>query len=430
MREPKLEMQISRPSRPALVRSEALWVAATAILLCSCASDSGGGAASSGEVGSGEASSSAADFGSGDASSVGEAATGAATDGETGRGESSSGESSSGEPIDPNGTVLCELAASMQPGSWDELPVLDMDSTFLDTGGSNNSILLYNQSMVWDPTTRSAYFFGSDHGGLPLSDPNTSFRFVKYDADTNTWTRLPAPPWLIWQGDEPGRGLYGDGHGYDHLEIDPVSRTIYRRIYWGPTMAYDIDTATWDPTPLTGMEYGCCHGMAFFPERNGLVFNDVGWGSVWLYDTTNDEFSTIGTTGQNSTWAWAEYSSVTETVLIGANSGAEFFTLGADGDPVSLGVLDKPVYDGTGFNGVVTVDPVSGGFLFVTAAADGRQFYSYHVDSNTFTLNPAQPPAEFVTGGLAATPIDTCGVTMFIHTTGAKAGTWLYKHDA
>lgn len=321
---------------------------------------------------------------------------------------------------------LATLATSMQPGTWAELTTSGISTAFENTGGSSDLINSYADSFRFDPVTKCGFFLGSDHGGHPTSEPNPTYRHVKYCEATNEWSVLPNPPWVIVDATQ-----YTDAHGYDFTTIDPLSRVLYRRPYNSSQIQrWNIDTGQWlTPLPLPEWNSGCCGAIDFFPERNTLF---------WARDTDEIQGFSNGAWSQQSqlnglasTWLIAEYNPVHKMMLfVNGDQIGKVYKLGETGGLIPLANLpiQQMLYDGGGWNGNITVDPIGGDYLVFTA--NQRRMHVLDPISNTWDMPSNQPPSELGLGGSIMAPVPWHGVVMAVHcATGTGAcKTWLYKH--
>src|SRR2546422_7933696 len=60
-------------------------------------------------------------------------------------------------------TVLGNLAASMQPGTWATLSTNNINPTLSNTGGASGIIFGYTEYIKWDPVGQRLYYLGGDH---------------------------------------------------------------------------------------------------------------------------------------------------------------------------------------------------------------------------------------------------------------------------
>ena len=113
-------------------------------------------------------------------------------------------------------TVLGDVAAQMQPGTWAELITTNISNT-LRASGASGFVFGYTEDIRWDPVTEQLFYVGGDH----LDDPE----FITYSAQTNTWQREPKPYWLPINVTTGALAM----HGYDHSAINPAAREFYHR---------------------------------------------------------------------------------------------------------------------------------------------------------------------------------------------------------
>lgn len=309
-------------------------------------------------------------------------------------------------------TSLGQLAASMEPGTWSSLTTSNINGT-LGASGASGNIVGYADDMVWDRGSRQAYFIGGDHNDLA--------QFVRYTESTNTWQRLSRPAWF------PGSTM----HGYNHNAINEAAGEIYHRPFARNLVhRYNISSDTWTTLtpPFASENPPCCDAIEYFPEMGGLVWVR-GWGDVWLFNESTDQWSQLGTLPGGNTWQIAEYNPVHKVLVFALSS--RLYKLASTGQITQLQNIPINIYDGTGQNGVFTVDPVSGDYLVLTAT--NRQFYTYNVLTDAWQLRPNQPSAGI--GGLTnthmvATPVSTYGINLFAYCPGRNnCFVMVYKHS-
>ncbi|PYS04371.1 MAG: hypothetical protein DMG16_02910, partial [Acidobacteria bacterium] len=69
-------------------------------------------------------------------------------------------------------------------------------------------------------------------------------------------------------------------HGYDHTAIDPLHRKLYYRPFNDMVVRrLDMASNTWTDLPVIPATVmantDCCVGVAWFPERNSLIYASV-----------------------------------------------------------------------------------------------------------------------------------------------------------
>jgi hypothetical protein len=306
---------------------------------------------------------------------------------------------------------LTELAESLEPGEWGELATQEIDAV-LSANGASGIRIPYSEDIVWDSATRQLVFLGGDHADLA--------DLVVYGEDSNTWETLERPSWI------PGSTM----HGYDHSAIDPGRRFVYHRPFADNTVhRWDIDSATWSvlPSPPDNGT-SCCDALEFFPDMDGLLWTHHSYGEMWLFSETTQEWSMIDTLPPGNTWQVSEYNPVHHVVAFTIEG--TMFRLDPDGTVTDLGALGAPIYDGSGYNGVLTVDPVSGDYIVSTPAGEGdRTWHAFDVMANEWGELPTSPDVDLTNTGMVATPIADYGISLFVYCYGGTpCGVLAYKH--
>ena len=316
-------------------------------------------------------------------------------------------------PAPSGSSALATLAASMAPGTWAELQTSGMSAT-MKVSGTTGHIIAYTDDMVWDPVSKQVFYIGADH--LAPEGP----QFVSYAESNSTWQKLTRPTWL---------SSLTFFHAYDHSAIDQARGIYYHRPFGSNTVhRYNIATQSWTSLPdVTGVYNNCCDALEVFPELGGLIWIRSG-GEIFLYTESTSQWTTL-TTGlsTNGTWHFAEYNPI-HKVLIFWNSGGLFYKLSSSGQITQLQTPTVPIYDGSGFNGVLSVDPVSGKYLLLTPSS--RAFYSYDVTTDTWATLASTGKPDMTGRGVIATPIASYGVTMFANCSNFAndCRTYLYKY--
>ncbi len=244
-------------------------------------------------------------------------------------------------------SALGDLAASMAPGTWAELETKGLTPDLLQVPRPTMvyNVLEYQNSGVWDPTSRQVLFIGGPHDGLG--------KFITYDEATNTWRQEPDP--------QPQEML--STHGYDHNTINPRTGDFFFRPYDRPDIwRYNIPTRTWSrQTRIPNVEYNCCGAIEYFPDRNGILF--VGRNEIAFYSFSWRMWSSPMTTVKTGPYhATAEYSPVDKVMVFGGGSGVNtIYVMDAKGN-IKRGA-DSPVPLDSGGHAIFTADPASGKFL-------------------------------------------------------------------
>lgn len=312
---------------------------------------------------------------------------------------------------------LSDLASQMQPGEWAELDT-GLTSEFLRTyptdgsGRGPDSVLQFADSAVWDPTSRQFLFIGAPH--------YRPYKFIIYNESSNSWRLGPLPP---------SGGLT---HGYDHNAIDPATGNIYYRASFNAKFyKFNISQNSWGSLPDIPGNIGCCGGLKFFPEINGLIFAGGDFGLVHFFDVSTNQWTNLAEGLWTSSYSqFAEYNPVHKVVIFGGGQNGQnaFYKIDASKNITHLKSTPTAINVGSS---LITVDPVSGKYLLF-----GRDnvFYEYDVTTDSWDVINSTPP--IVTWGYSgnelfdtiAAPISTHGVIMFVKTRFDTSRVYLYKH--
>ncbi len=262
--------------------------------------------------------------------------------------------------------------------------------------------------------SRQLLFAGGGHG--------TDAEFLRYRESSNAWTRT-----------KPGGSQWHKSfsHGYDHNAIAPaLGKFYFRQPAYDPSNyleIYNIASSTWSRSAPMPYRPGCCGGLEYFPELNGLVLAN-GDAGLLLYDPAANRWSELSGAGWGDYHNFAEYSPVHKVMIFGGaeSSGTNaVFRLNASRQITRL--ANAPGHLGT-THSVVTTDPVSGNFLVFFDNA----FYELNPATNTWRRMSANAPWQSSGGiwGVVATPISTYGVVAFVKYAGDSSKVYLYRHTA
>jgi hypothetical protein len=317
-----------------------------------------------------------------------------------------------------NATVLGDLAAGMQPGTWVEITGMGNFDGDLFTDGCPSGILAFSECAVWNPASEELYFLGSGPG---FTKGETCGRFVRYRSRENQWDLLPKPT------------LFSGTHSYDHNTLDPGTQTLYHRPYKGTTIyQYHIPTARWSALPRIPdnvIGYVQVAGaLEYFPEMNGLIF--INSSRALYFNFSNKTWSILKSNLQIGNHScFAEYNPVAKVVIFGGgNDSYDLYKIYATGQVTKM--QDTP-FIVRSVSTVTSVDVTTGKYIVLW---DSQRFYEYDVITDTWTkLN--NPPAYIFNWGndpgmIIATPISNFGVNMYVKNRTGTAGAYLYKHDS
>lgn len=318
------------------------------------------------------------------------------------------------------GTVLGDLAAQMQPGTWAQLPTIGFNSgALLETCGGSN-IVEFADSATWDPISRQVLFYGASHGTC------YGQKLIIYNDATNTWQTGP-----LYPGSCSGR----DGcfeHAYNQNALNPLTGDFYYRPYGSLKIhKYTTNgTQQWS-TPTSQVPNGssqCCGAIEYFPEMNGLIWVNGAIKSVFRFVESSGQWVTLGTNLPMGDYDNViEYNPVHKVILFGGGRGNDriLYKLNAQGTITRL--QDAPLAIPGSVNGLLSVDPASGKYL---AFQPGGRYYEYEITNDTWKLMSTTHPLTDAYGyfELAETAIPLYGVVMFVMH--KPAGIYIYKHAA
>jgi len=326
-------------------------------------------------------------------------------------------------PPAPSGTVMGDVAARMQPGTWAELSTAGFGGPLLTCIGGH-SILEWTGKATWDPRSQQFLYIGGGH--------YDEQKFITYSAATNSWTLQPRTPW------DTGI-LEMLGHAYERNAIDPVDGNhFYLDAGARFSHKYDIARRSWSRTPAHDFGVVGAAAQEYFPERGGLVLLTAR--NVYFFSEQTGQWSQPGNDlALPADHCFASYNPLHQAVLLGG--GSVLYKFDSSGRLTRLG--NPPVTLGITFT-VVTPDPVSGKYLVFSGNGQDRasevlRFFEYDLAGDTWTqlwtAGQANAPMLFRVGFnpvfyTAAAPATTFGVSMFITYNWNDSKVLLYKHSA
>ncbi len=319
-------------------------------------------------------------------------------------------------------TVLGDLAARMQPGTWAQLQTSGFDNgRLLEPCLDFSNIVEYADNATWDHISRRFLFYGASHGSC------YGQKFIIYSDVTNSWTTGS-----LYPGSCSGReGCFE--HAYHHNAINTANGEFYYRRnenIW----RYNINsqqqwTLLTDQTPGGENPSVCCGALSYFQEMNSLIWVNGGTRSIHRYDLSTGQWSTMAS---NVTMGYydnvIQYNPVHRVMLLGGGreSGRIFYKLDAQGRLTRMKDAPFDAFVGTVYS-LVSVDPASGKYLVFRP---GGQYYEYDITTDTWRLMPSQHPLTDTYGyfELVEAPITTYGVIMFVMHSPARV--YVYKHTS
>jgi hypothetical protein len=307
-------------------------------------------------------------------------------------------------------SALSDAAAQLQPGQWVVLETQNLTPSLLNDGSF--TVLYYSEDMTWDPVSRQILLVGGGHAD--------DAEFLRYSEATNSWQRS-APTGGFWHSNF--------SHAYDHNAIAPdKGKFFYRQPAFDPSNRveiYDIASQAWTRSAAMPTVPGCCGGLEYFPELDGLVLAN-GDDGLLFYDIDANSWSRISASSWGDYHNFAEYSPVHKTLIFGGgetSGGTTVYRMNQQRQVTRLG--NAPARLGT-THSVVTTDPNSGNHLVFY----GSSWYELNPATDTWRQQPGDAPWPGGIFGTVATPISTYGVTMFLnYNEGGTPRVYLYKHS-
>jgi hypothetical protein len=326
-------------------------------------------------------------------------------------------------PCEEGASALGPIAAELDPGEWIDVTgrIAAFPEFFYDLG---SSIFAYTNEAYWHSDRREVVFIGEGHHSNYDGDPATHSRFMAYRDCRDEWMERE-----IITASGPGGEAGTIGHQYHHSALAEDEDLFFHVPYGGAALfEYDFAGSSWRRIERpSSIAFGLAvwssditFGVDWFPERNGIFLYSAGAGA-FFHDRASGEWSTIAEpVGAELTLDEVSiYNPVRGEVLFGGGQGApEVFALRASGGVVTLPSSPAPM---SAREGIVTVDPVSGDYLFFR---DGS-FWTF--DGVAWREQPSAPPfATQGTDGTVAVSIDTYGVVLVMRW---PEQVWMYRHD-
>jgi hypothetical protein len=303
-------------------------------------------------------------------------------------------------------TALSKLAASMKPGTWAELETAMPERLWRAPQPSKGlHIGTWSDDAHWDSRTGQFLFFGvrQTRKLVAYSEATNERRVIDFDGEENA-------PELTQQF----------GHQYSNNALDAERSRFYTKEF-----RYDLLTNKWKQLPpakpgRNTMLY------EYFTAMDGLLtVARQPAGTLRFYSESRQAWSSLGVIDVHGYHSLARHNPFREEVLFaGGNDSQAVVVLSKDGSQRRM--KDFPVAPLTVRHSILTVDPLSGRYLFLVPPE--KKFFEFDSERNEYRLiddfsKTAWPFHRY--DAPVAAYIPEYGVTMW-----SDRKVHLYKHDA
>jgi hypothetical protein len=307
-------------------------------------------------------------------------------------------------------TVLATAAQALPPRSWVTLP----ENPSLDALEMGYSLLYWNDSAVWDPSTLRIHWVGGP--GTCCADP-AQYKRISYDVQTDTWSIADTP-------------FVGSGHAYDGNAFDPVGGYHFFALF-GDREVNRFDGSAWDKLPELPWDAQVAVGQAWFPElqggAGGLVYVN-GSGRVAWYDGTS---WTALTAAEADPWGsyntFAEHDPVHGSMWMGAGNDGDRVHYRMDSSLAFTKLADAPISLNNGA-ALHSCDPQSG--RYVVSNLDDYTWWEFDAQTDQWgqIQNMQGEPPNLEQGATFHVPIPDCGVILYFNHYSENRTVHLYRH--
>lgn len=303
-------------------------------------------------------------------------------------------------------TALSKLADSMKPGTWAELET-EMPARLWSAPPPSKGLHIgtWSDDAHWDSRTGQFLFFGV----------RQTRKFVAYSEETNSWRVID------FEGLENAPELKQQfGHQYSNNALDAERSHFYTGEY-----RYDLITKQWRKLPPAKPGHNTMV-FEYFSAMDGLLsLARQPAGTLRFFDAKDQTWSSLGLIPVHGYHSLARHNPFRQEVLFaGGNDSRAVVILSRDGKTRRL--KDFPLAPLTVRHSIVTVDPVSGRYLFLVPPE--KKFYELDSETNEYRLIDDFSQTKWPFGRYDSPMtafIPEYGVTMWV-----DARVFLYKHDA
>lgn len=304
-------------------------------------------------------------------------------------------------------SVLSDLAQSMEPRSWVQLP----ENESLTNLPMHYSLLYYADGGVWDSVNKKALWIGGP--GTCCANP-ADYKLIVYDSEVDSWEVLDTP-------------YSGSGHAYDGNAYDYRSGLLYFA-KMNDKVVRTWNGSSWGTLPEIPFSASIA-GLAYFPEANAnsgaLVY--VG-PSARVAAYHGGSWADIST--DNTSWGtycmFAEYNPVRKILWLGsgyngvrqhARMTADFNIAPLTEAPFSLNITDA----------LHSVDPISGKQIVLNRETD--EWWEFDIEADNWTQIDNMVNKPSFGESVFHVPIYEYGVIM-VFRQGSPNTVYLYKHSS
>ena len=259
-------------------------------------------------------------------------------------------------------TLLSKLAIQMKPGTWAELETEMPERLWRAPPPGRLHIGTWSDDAHWDSRTGQFLFFGV----------RQTRKFVAYSEETNAWRVIE------FQGAENAPELKQQfGHQYSNNALDADRSRFYTREF-----QYDLLENKWRQLPPAKPGRRTMV-FEYFSSMSGLLsLARQPTGTLRFYNEARQEWSSLGVIPVHGYHSFARHNPFRQEVLFaGGNDSRAVVILSKDGKTRRM--KDFPVAL-TVRHSIVTVDPLSGRYLFMVPPE--KKFYEFDGEKDKYRL--------------------------------------------
>jgi hypothetical protein len=265
-------------------------------------------------------------------------------------------------------TVLSRLAASMRPGQWAELEHTMPGGIWSAPKPSKGlHIGTWSDDGHWDSRTGQFLYFGV----------RQTRKLIAYSEEKNEWRNIP------FEGKKNAPELRQQfGHQYSCNSFDPE-----RGILFTGTRGWDVRKDSWIRLEASNKAPGSksmC--WEYFSAMDGLfsVGRKPKGGTFYFYSFKEKTWKSLGTIPVHGYHSMARHNPFRQELLLaGGNGIRSVVVLNKDGKIRQMKDFPLALEKFTIRSSTVTVDPLSGRYLFMVP---GRKFVEFDSEKNEYRL--------------------------------------------